>query len=202
MVVVVGALLRELPGDETTWRTRGGAYRRQALDEVTACEYAAHKRDVTVEEQTGRIGLSGSNSFARKKLCSVPHLQEDASGKHDNSGDHLWAVISFAADRVPFDQNAFEAAQAAGKSILVDVSAPWCPVCRAQKPIIEKLSLAPEYKDLTIFDVDFDTQKDVLRNLQVQRQSTLIVFRGAKEIDRSVGSTDPSAISDLLKKAI
>ena len=114
----------------------------------------------------------------------------------------LSAAISFAADRVPFDQKAFEAAQAAGKSIFVDVSAPWCPVCRAQKPIIEKLSLLPEYKDLTIFDVDFDTQKDVLRNLQVQRQSTLIVFRGAKEIDRSVGSTDPSAISDLLKKAI
>ena len=114
----------------------------------------------------------------------------------------FWSATSFAADRIPFDQKTFEAAQAAGKSILVDVSAPWCPVCRAQKPIIEKLSLLPEYKDLTIFDVDFDTQKDVLRNLQVQRQSTLIVFRGAKEIDRSVGSTDPSAISDLLKKAI
>ena len=85
---------------------------------------------------------------------------------------------------------------------MVDVSAPWCPVCRAQKPIIEKLSLLPEYKDLTIFDVDFDTKKDVLRNFQVQRQSTLIVFKGGKEIDRSVGSTDPSAIGDLLKKAI
>jgi thioredoxin 1 len=114
----------------------------------------------------------------------------------------LWAVISFAADRIPFDQKTFEAAQAAGKSILVDVSAPWCPVCRAQKPIIEKLSLLPEYKDLTIFDVDFDTQKTVLHSLEVQRQSTLIVFKGAKEIDRSVGSTDPSAISDLFKKAI
>ena len=114
----------------------------------------------------------------------------------------FWAVISFAADRIPFDQKAFEAAQAAGKSILVDVSAPWCPVCRAQKPIIEKLSLLPEYKDLTIFDVDFDTQKPVLRDLKVQQQSTLIVFKGSREMDRSVGSTDPSAISDLLKKAI
>ena len=114
----------------------------------------------------------------------------------------FWAVISFAADRIPFDQKAFEAAQAAGKSILVDVSAPWCPVCRAQKPIIEKLSLLPEYKDLTIFDVDFDTQKAVLRDLKVQQQSTLIVFKGSKEIDRSVGSTDPSAIDGLLKKAI
>ena len=114
----------------------------------------------------------------------------------------FWAVISFAADRIPFDQKAFEAAQAAGKSILVDVSAPWCPTCRAQKPTIEKLSVLPEYRDLTIFDVDFDTRKDVLRSLKVQQQSTLIVFKGAREVDRSVGSTDPNAISDLLKKAI
>ncbi|MGA8690034.1 MAG: thioredoxin family protein [Methyloceanibacter sp.] len=114
----------------------------------------------------------------------------------------FWTAISFAAERMPFDQKAFEAAQTAGKSILVDVSAPWCPTCRAQKPIVEKLSLLPEYKDLQIFDVDFDTQKAVLHSLQVQQQSTLIVFRGAKEIDRSVGSTDPSAIGDLLKKAI
>jgi thioredoxin 1 len=94
----------------------------------------------------------------------------------------FWAVISFAADRIPFDQKAFEAAQAAGKFILVDISAPWCPICRTQKPIIEKLSLLPEYKDLTIFDVDFDTQKAVLRSLQVQQQSTLIMFRGGKEV--------------------
>ncbi len=114
----------------------------------------------------------------------------------------FWAVISFAADRMPFDQKAFEAAQAAGKSILVDVSAPWCPVCPAQKPIIEELSLHPEYRDLTIFDVDFDTQKPVLRSLKVQQQSTLIVLKGNKETGRSVGSTDPSAIDRLLKKAI
>ena len=91
----------------------------------------------------------------------------------------FWAVISFAADRIPFDQKAFEAAQAAGKSILVDVSAPWCPTCRAQKPIIEKLSLLPEYKDLTIFDVDFDTQKPVLRDLKVQQQGA-----GNRQADR------------------
>jgi thioredoxin 1 len=114
----------------------------------------------------------------------------------------FWAVISFAADRMLFDQKAFDAAQAAGKSILVDVSAPWCPVCRAQKPIIEELSMHPEYRDLTIFDVDFDTQKPVLRSLKVQQQSTLIVFKGNNETGRSVGSTDPSAIDGLLKKAI
>jgi thioredoxin 1 len=44
-----------------------------------------------------------------------------------------------AMDKKPFDQKAFEAAQAAGKPILVEVYAPWCPVCRAQAPILAKL---------------------------------------------------------------
>jgi thioredoxin 1 len=109
-------------------------------------------------------------------------------------------AVSFAADRRPFDQKSFEAAQSAGKSILIEVSAPWCPTCTTQKRIIENLTLRPEYKQLMIFVVDFDSQKAVLRALKVRQQSTLIVFKGDKDAGRSVGSTDPTVIDDLLKK--
>ena len=105
---------------------------------------------------------------------------------------------AMAGERVTFDEKAFVDAQAKGKSILVDISAPWCPTCNAQKPIIEKLSTEPQYKDLTIFDVDFDTRKDILRKFRAQSQSTLIVFKGDKETGRSVGSTDAGAIDTLL----
>ena len=107
---------------------------------------------------------------------------------------------AFAADRMPFNQKSFADAQAAGKSILVDVSAPWCPTCRAQKPIIEQLSQLPEYKTLVIFDVDFDTQEDALHSLKAQQQSTLIAFKGDAETGRSVGSTQRGEISALFKK--
>lgn len=112
------------------------------------------------------------------------------------------AMSSVAGERSAFDQKAFAAAQAQGKSILIDISAPWCPTCRAQKPIIEKLAGEPKYKDLAIFDVDFDSRKDVLRMFDAQRQSTLIVFKGTQETARSVGSTDAEAIGALLSKAL
>ena len=41
------------------------------------------------------------------------------------------AVAAAPAVR-PFDQAAFDAAQKAGKPILVWVHTPWCPVCREQ----------------------------------------------------------------------
>lgn len=114
----------------------------------------------------------------------------------------LTAIGAAAAERKAFDEKEFAAAQAQGKPILIDISATWCPTCQAQKPIIEKLSAEPQYKNLTIFDVDFDTRKDVLRKFGAQVQSTLIVFKGHKETGRSVGATSESAINGLMSKAL
>lgn len=58
-----------------------------------------------------------------------------------------------------FDAAAFEAAQAAGKPILVEVHADWCPVCAKQKPITGKLLSRPEFRTYSSFTVDFDGQK-------------------------------------------
>jgi thioredoxin len=114
----------------------------------------------------------------------------------------LGQVASSAADKKPFDQKAFEAAQAAGKPILVEVSAPWCPICKAQAPILSRLKSDPKFKELVSFDIDFDSQKDLLRKFNVQKQSTLIVFKGKQETGRSTGDTNAGSIEALLGKSI
>jgi thioredoxin 1 len=110
--------------------------------------------------------------------------------------------IASAADKKPFDQKAFEAAQAAGKPILVEVSAPWCPICKAQAPILSRLTSDPKFKELVSFDIDFDSQKDLLKKFNVQKQSTLIVFKGKQETGRSTGDTNAASIEALLGKSI
>lgn len=109
---------------------------------------------------------------------------------------------SMAADSALYSATAFEAAQKAGKSILVEVSAPWCPICKSQKAALAKLGTDVRFKELQIFDVDFDSQKDVLRQFNARMQSTLIVFKGATETGRSVGETQPEWIESLLEKAL
>lgn len=115
---------------------------------------------------------------------------------------HSLGSLASAMTKNPFDQKAFDAAQAAGKPILVEVSAPWCPVCKAQAPILSRLNSEAKYKDLVRFDVDFDSQKDLLRKFNVQKQSTLIVFKGKQETGRSTGDTNPDSIAVLLGKSI
>ncbi|MBL8692267.1 MAG: thioredoxin family protein [Rhodospirillaceae bacterium] len=112
------------------------------------------------------------------------------------------ASLGFAGMSKPFDQQAFDAAQAAGKPILVDVSAPWCPVCKAQAPILAKLRDESKYKDLVSFNIDFDSQKELLRKFNVQKQSTLIVFKGKAEMGRSTGDTNAASIEALVAKSI
>jgi thioredoxin-like negative regulator of GroEL len=150
--------------------------------------------------------MAGSKTMARKlawmavgvALGILPNLVQC-------KGPCPWSALTvksaMAAEPATFTDAAFVAAQQAGKPILVHVNAGWCPTCAQQRPILDKLEHSAELGDLTVFTVDFDSQKDVLRELNVQNQSTLIVYAGKVEKGRSVGITDPDAIRSLLLEA-
>src|SRR5271157_2406695 len=74
-----------------------------------------------------------------------------------------FAAVATAMEKTAFDLAAFEADQAAGKHILVEVTAPWCPVCKAQAPTLARLKDDARFKDMVRFNIDFDTQKDLLQ---------------------------------------
>ena len=109
---------------------------------------------------------------------------------------------AWASTAVPFSEEAFKAAQASGSPILVEIHADWCPTCKAQNPILDKLTADPKFKDLKVFRVDFDAMKPVVRQFGAQMQSTLIVFKGSAEQGRSVGDTKQASIAALLDKSL
>ena len=114
----------------------------------------------------------------------------------------LGSLPASAAEWKSFDAAAFAAAKKEGKPILVDIFAAWCPVCRAQNPILVQLTREPKFKDLVVFKVDFDTQKADVRALKATSQSTLIVFKGETEKGRTVGDTNPPSIATLVESAL
>lgn len=123
-------------------------------------------------------------------------------------GAHAPAQAQSQASTAPtirtmaFTPAAFEAAQKAGGPILVEVTAPWCPTCKAQKPILSDLLAQPKFGKMTVLEVDFDSQKDALKMLGVQMQSTLISYKGKQEVGRSTGVTDKAAIAAQIDKSI
>jgi thioredoxin 1 len=113
----------------------------------------------------------------------------------------LISSLSFA-EAAPFEQAQFDQLQREGKPILVAVHAEWCSTCKRQIPIVSKLLKEEKYADITELNVDFDTQKDVVKFFKVPMQSTLIVFKNGKEVGRSIGETSEEKLEALLDKAL
>jgi thiol-disulfide isomerase/thioredoxin len=86
------------------------------------------------------------------------------------------ALPARAFETKPYDAAAFKAAQDAGAPILVDVFAPWCPTCKAQQQVLDKLKANPDLDKITVFKVDYDNQPEAVQSFNARMQSTLIAY--------------------------
>ncbi len=112
------------------------------------------------------------------------------------------APTARAAEVQNFTQAAFDKAQAEGDPILIHIQASWCPTCAAQRPILQQIEAEGAYKNLRVLLVDFDTQKNVVREFGATMQSTLVVFRGKQEVARSVGDTNAQSIRATVRRSL
>lgn len=110
--------------------------------------------------------------------------------------------LAAAGEIKPYSAQTFDQLAGAGKPVVVDVTASWCPTCKAQKPILDGLMKQPAYRDVTLLTVDFDTDQAALKRFKVRSQSTLVAFKGAKEVARSVGDTTPEGLEHLIRKTV
>jgi thioredoxin 1 len=101
----------------------------------------------------------------------------------------------------PYDPAAVEKAIASGKPVVVHVYAPWCLQCHAQAAILEQLKTDPAYDHAAYFRVDYDNQKDVVAKLDCPR-STLIGYKGGKEVARMSWGVTPDSVTKVLKAAM
>ncbi|MFM9978154.1 MAG: thioredoxin family protein [Sphingomonadaceae bacterium] len=110
----------------------------------------------------------------------------------------VFATAAQAAEFKPFSQAVFEAARTTGRPIVIEVNAPWCPVCASQAKTIQTTVADPAYSKLLILRIDFDTQKSEWQRFNVTKQSTLIAFKNGREVGRVSYITDKTKIQNLL----
>jgi hypothetical protein len=67
---------------------------------------------------------------------------------------------------------------------------------------VDRLSKDARFKDVKVFTVDYDSSKDVLKQLKVTQQATLIAFKGKAEKTRLVYDADADKIRKVFEGAL
>lgn len=111
------------------------------------------------------------------------------------------ASLAHAFEVKPYSADALAAAEKAGQPVALHFHADWCPTCRAQDKALESMK-DEKGLDLTIFTVNYDTEKDLKKRFNVRTQSTMVVLKGSKEVARLVGDTRADGIRGALKAAL
>jgi thiol-disulfide isomerase/thioredoxin len=110
-------------------------------------------------------------------------------------------VNAWAIDHEPYTEARLAELQAEDALVLVDVFAPWCPVCAKQQKILGAYAEANPDVNLRVLRVDFDNQKDAVRALRAPRQSTILLFKGDSQYWYSVAETREDVIFREINKA-
>jgi thiol-disulfide isomerase/thioredoxin len=117
----------------------------------------------------------------------------------------LVATLPFAAQMARaaaadvYSPEAVAAALAAGKTVVLDFAADWCPSCQSQGRTIARLrDENPAWADsLAFFVVDWDTYKDsdLARRYGIINRGSLVLLKG----DRVLTQTSTHSTEDALK---
>jgi thiol-disulfide isomerase/thioredoxin len=110
--------------------------------------------------------------------------------------------LAQALEIKPYSREAFAAVQASGKSSALHFHAPWCGTCVSQEAALKTLQTEKALPGVTVFVVDYDSNKPLRKDLKVRSQSMFVVYKGSTEVARSGGDTKADKIRALLSKAI
>ena len=93
----------------------------------------------------------------------------------------------------------FDQAQSSGKIVVVNSWIKYCTSCASQMKVLNKAK--NEFDNIEYFTFEI-TNKEVAKLLNVQYQTTLLIFKDNKEIYRSIGETSREKIYKAIKSSI
>ena len=112
-------------------------------------------------------------------------------------------VLTFSSKAIgketTYSKELFDKALSEGKVVVVSSWIKYCSSCAGQMKVLKKAKNDFDNMEYFAFDV---TNKEIAKFLNVQYQTTLLIFKDNKEVYRSIGETTKELIYDALKSSI
>tara|TARA_B100001057_G_scaffold293273_1_gene293361 strand:+ start:2555 stop:2923 length:369 start_codon:yes stop_codon:yes gene_type:complete len=115
----------------------------------------------------------------------------------------IFCIFAFNANafekKTTFDKDLFNKAQSEGKIVVVNSWIKYCTSCASQMKALNKLR--NEFDNVEYFSFEV-TNSDIANFLNVQYQTTLLIFKNNEEVYRSIGVTKKDALYQAIKSSI
>ena len=115
----------------------------------------------------------------------------------------VFLFLTFNANAIEkettFSRDLFNKAKSEGKVVVVSSWIKYCSSCASQMKVLNKAK--NEFNNIEYFTFDV-TNKEIANLLNVQFQTTLLIFKDNKEVYRSIGETTKDLIYKALKSSI
>lgn len=132
-------------------------------------------------------------------LPTEPPAAPPAGEAMEPKGDE--AAQALAPFYISYTAAQYQKALAEKRPVVLYFWASWCPICRADEPLIKARI---EGSDLPIagFRVDFDTQDDLKRQFRIPYQHTTVMLGvDGQESTRFTGPVDEATFNAALREA-
>ena len=115
----------------------------------------------------------------------------------------IFCIFAFTANamekKTAFNKELFDKAQSEGKIVVVSSWVKYCSSCASQMKVLDKAKNEFDNVEFLTFEI---TNKEIANLLNVQYQTTLLIFKDNKEVYRSIGETTKDLIYEAIKSSI
>ena len=98
-----------------------------------------------------------------------------------------------------YSKELFDKALSDGKVVVVSSWIKYCTSCASQMKILKKAK--NDFNNIEYFAFDV-TNKEIANLFDIQYQTSLLIFKGSKEVYRSIGETTEDLIYEAIKASI
>ena len=107
--------------------------------------------------------------------------------------------LAVAEKQTTFDNDIFNKAQSDGKTVVVSSWIKYCTSCASQMKALNNVE--KDFNNLVYLNFDV-REKEIAKQLNIQFQTTLVIYKNNKEVYRSLGELSKDKIYKAINSVI